>query len=151
MIELDLMQYKDLLRVKKEKSKTFLFDPLRKKWLVLQPEELVRQLIILYLIRERGYNSNRIKVEKGLKVNDLYKRCDVLIYNLAVEPLMLVECKAPQVKVNQETFRQIAHYNLPLRVPYLLVTNGIRTYCCRMDYETEDFEYLEEVPVYEKA
>lgn len=148
MIELDLMQYKDLLKVKKEKNKTFIFDSLRKKWLVLQPEELVRQLIIQYLIRERGYNSSRIKVEKGLKINELYKRCDVLVYDLAIEPLMLIECKAPQVKVTQETFRQIAHYNLPLKVPYLLVTNGIRTYCCRMDYKAEDFEYLEEVPLF---
>ncbi len=124
MIDLELMQYKDLVQVKKIEGKTHVFDPLRKKWLVLQPEELVRQLFVQYLLRGKGYNFTRIKVEKSLKVNGLDRRCDLLVYDAAIRPFLMVECKAPQVDISQETFRQIAWYNLPLQVPYLAVTNG---------------------------
>lgn len=148
MIDLNLMQYKDLLQVRKENGKTLLFDPLRRKWLVLQPEELVRQLIVQYLIREKNYNKTRIKLEKGLKVNTLSKRCDVLVYRPDLQPFLLVECKAPQVKITQDTFEQIARYNMPLRVPYLLVTNGLQSFCCAIDYEQRDYEYLKEIPAF---
>ncbi len=148
MIDLNLMQYKDLLQVRKEKGKTFLFDPIRRKWLVLQPEELVRQLIVQYLINERHYNKNRIKIEKGLKINKLNKRCDILVYRPDMEPFLLVECKAPQVKISQDAFEQIANYNMPLQVPYLLVSNGIQSFCCAIDYEQRDYEYLDEIPVF---
>ena len=148
MIELDLMQYKDLLQVEKEGGKTYLFDPLRRKKLVLQPEELVRQLIVQFLILEKGYNKNRIKIEKGLEVNGLKKRCDVLVYDREVNPYLLVECKAPNIRITEGAFRQIATYNLLLQVPFLLVSNGVDTFCCKMDYEKETFEYLSEVPYY---
>jgi len=146
MIDLELMQYKDLLQVKKTGGKTWLFDPLRKKWLVLQPEELVRQLFLQYLLREKAYNTTRIKVEKSIKVNTLERRYDLLVYDREVRPYLLVECKAPEVEVSQKVFRQIASYNLPLQAPYLVVTNGRQTYCCAMDYEGRSFEYLTEVP-----
>jgi len=147
-IELDLLSRQDQLRVKTQEGTRYLFDPIRKKWLVLQPEELVRQLIILYLIEEKYYNKNRINIEMGLQVNELQKRCDILIYNEKMDPFLLVECKAPSVNVSQATFRQIANYNLPLKVPYLLVTNGLVNYCCRMDYENESFEFVNAIPLY---
>ena len=146
MIFLDLLSYQNQLKTKKVDNKKFIFDPIRKKYLVLQPEELVRQLLILYLIDEKNINKNRIGIEKSLKVNDLNRRLDILIYDKAVQPYMLIECKAPSVKIDQTTFEQIARYNLPLRVPYLLVSNGMTTYCCKMDYEKETFEFLTALP-----
>ncbi|NRB50410.1 MAG: type I restriction enzyme HsdR N-terminal domain-containing protein [Saprospiraceae bacterium] len=148
MIEIDLLTRQGQLKVKTEAGNRLLLDPIRKKWLVIQPEELVRQLMILYLIEEKHYNKNRINIEMSLQVNELQKRCDVLVYDNEMEPFLLIECKAPSVNVNQATFRQIANYNLPLRVPYLLVTNGMVNYCCRMNYEEESFEFVNEVPAY---
>lgn len=148
MIELDLLSFQDQLQIKREEGKRFLFDPIRKKWLVLLPEELVRQLMLCYLIQTKQYNKNRIRVEMGLQVNTLQKRCDILIYDQEMSPFLLVECKAPTVPIDQTTFRQIANYNLPLKVPYLLVTNGLVTYCCRMNYELGDFEFVKVIPTY---
>ncbi|GJM31363.1 MAG: restriction endonuclease subunit R [Saprospiraceae bacterium] len=116
--------------------------------MVLQPEELVRQLVVQYLLSEKGFNQNRIALERGLTVNGLAKRCDILIYNQAMNPFLLVECKAPSVKITQEVFRQIAIYNLPLNVPFLLVTNGVDTYCCEMDYDQRTFKFLAAIPDY---
>lgn len=146
MIELNLMSFKDHLQIKRENGQQMIFDPIRRKWLVLQPEELVRQLLVQYLLVEKGYNKNRIALEKLLIVNELERRFDVLIYDAATQPFMLVECKAPHVEITDLTFRQIAQYNLPLRVNYLLVTNGMKTYCCRMDYAEESYEFLPSVP-----
>jgi len=148
MISLDLLSYQNQLRTKKVENKKFIFDPIRKKYLVLQPEELVRQLLVLFLIHEKKISKNRIGIEKSLKVNTLNRRLDILIYDDAIQPQMLIECKAPSVKIDQSTFEQIARYNLPLQVPYLLVTNGLSTYCCKMDYEKETFEFLDELPNY---
>lgn len=146
MIELDLLNKKSLLKTKNEAERQWIFDPIRKKWLVLQPEELVRQLLIQYLISEKNYPKNRIAIEKLLIINDLERRFDVLIYDASTQPFMLVECKAPHIGISDETFRQIAQYNLPLRVQYLLVTNGITTYCCRMNYDQQSYEFLSEIP-----
>ena len=146
MISLDLLSFQKQLKTKKVDNKKFLFDPIRKKFLVLQPEEMVRQLFILYLIHEKKISKNRIGIEKSLKVNTLNRRLDILIYDKSVAPFMLIECKAPSVKIDQSTFEQIARYNLPLQVPYLVVTNGMTTYCCKMDYKNESFEFLKELP-----
>jgi len=146
IINLDLLSFQSFLKIKKEKEKQFLFCPIRKKNLVLQPEELVRQLLIIYLIEKKGYSKSRIAVEKSLTINELYRRFDVLIYDKNTTPFLLVECKAPEVKITQSTFEQIAQYNLSLHVPYLLVTNGITTYCCKMDYNSESFEFIDKIP-----
>ena len=145
-IDLGLMQYKDLLELKKVNGKAFIYDPLRRKWLVLEPEEMVRQLVVQYLIREKGYNKARIKMEKGFKFNELRKRCDVLVYDDAVNPFLMVECKNPGIKITDEVIWQITWYKLPFEVPYLLVTNGEQSYCCVIDYAARTFEYLSEVP-----
>lgn len=146
MIELDLMSFKDKLKVRTTDGKRYIFDPLRKKWLVLQPEELVRQLVIQYLLTEKGYLASHMAIERMLKVNKLTKRCDLLVFDRNQQPFLLVECKAPHVKIGQDVFHQIAWYNMPLKVQYLLVTNGITTYCCAMDYEQEDYQFLNEIP-----
>ena len=148
MINLDLTIWQQNLRLKQEGEKRYLFDPIRKKWLVLQPEEVVRQLMIQYLIEEKAFNKNRIKIEQGLQVNELSKRCDILVYDQEVQPYLLIECKSPKVPITQAVFRQIANYNLPLRVQYLVVTNGPATFCCEMNYEESSFTFLSEIPNY---
>ena len=149
-LELHLMDYQQGLRLKSENGKRFIYGQIRKKWLVLQPEELIRQLVLQFLL-EKGYSKNRIAVEKGLKVNSLSKRCDILLYDQSTSPYLLVECKAPQVKITQAAFRQIAWYNMPLKVPYLLVTNGMNSFCCQIDFTTESFSFLGEVPSFQES
>ncbi len=146
-LQLDFLQFQPNLKIKKEGKQRLLFCTIRKKYLVLQPEELVRQLTIQYLIKDSAYNKNNIHVERGLTVNGLYRRTDIIIYDKDVQPYLLVECKRPKVKITQAVFDQIARYNLTLKVKYLLVTNGIDTFCCEMDYEAQSYRFLAEVPV----
>lgn len=145
-LAIDFLKYQEQLKVKKVDGVVKVFDPIRRKYLVKGPEEIVRQLVIQYLIQEKEYVKNRMAVEKMLKINERIKRFDILVYDENTNPLLLVECKAPNVKVTEDTFHQIANYNLALKVKYLLVTNGIKTYCCQMDYLTQSFEFLHEVP-----
>ena len=107
---------------------------------------MVRQLLILYLLAERNVSKNRLALERALKVNKMTRRWDLMVYAQDMSPWLLVECKAPEIKITQSVFEQISAYNLTLRVPYLLVTNGIDTYCCEMDYEGETFRFLDAVP-----
>jgi len=145
-IQLNLLDYQSELKIKKEDNKRYLFDPIRKTYLVLTPEEMVRQLLIQYLLAKRNISKNRLALERALKVNKMTRRWDLMVYTQAMTPWLLVECKAPKVKITQSVFEQISAYNLSLRVPYLLVTNGKDTYCCEMDYEGETFRFLEAVP-----
>lgn len=145
-LSIDFLQYKPLLKVKKEKDQRLIFCLIRKKYLVFQPEELVRQLTVQYLIADRGFKRNSIQVERGLTVNGLFRRTDIIVYDAAVHPFLLVECKRPKVKITQTVFDQIARYNLTLKVKYLLVTNGIDTFCCEMNYELQSYRFLSEIP-----
>jgi hypothetical protein len=145
----NFLEYQDQLNIRKKEGKTYIYDPVRKKDLVLQPEELVRQLIIQYLIQALNYPLNKIAVEFGLKVNTLLKRCDILVYNQDYKEALMVECKAPQVKLTQAVFKQIATYNMSMQVPYLLVSNGPTTYCAKIDFEQEKFTFLDEIPSFE--
>ena len=145
-IPIDLLQFQNKLSTKTEEGKPYVWDPIRKKYLVNQPEEMVRQLLIIYLKEVEGISKNYIAVEKSIKVNDRLKRFDLLIFDENHKPIMLIECKSPKVKVNQDTFEQIAWYNSTLKVPYLLVTNGITTYCCSVSYEDSSFSFLEKIP-----
>jgi len=141
-LAIDFLKYQPNLKLQQKAGKRYIFCGIRKKYLVLQPEELVRQLAIEYLVSNRKYSKNRIHVERGLTVNGLYRRTDIIIYDKEVAPFLLVECKAPKVKVTQDVFDQIARYNLTLQVKYLLVTNGIDTFCCEMDYATRSYRVL---------
>lgn len=150
LLDLQLDQYAGLLKLKTEEGKRFIWDPIRRKWLVLQPEEMVRQLLICYFLETKQVNKNRIAIERGLRVLELYKRCDILIYDAEMAPWLLIECKAPQIALNQETFNQIARYNMPLQVPNLLVCNGPDAYVCQINFEDQLFTFLAEVPDYPK-
>lgn len=126
-----------------------IFDPVRKKSVVATPEERIRQLMVQYLINERNFPRGLLGVEVSLSLNRLVKRCDVLVYKNG-EPVMIVECKSPSVKIDQSVFEQAARYNLALKVPYLLVTNGLVTLCCRVELKENDFEFLDEIPNYQR-
>lgn len=146
VLEIDLQAYQDQLALKRQDGKTHIFDPARKRWLVLLPEELVRQLMLQFLVLELGYKLSHFRTESGLQINERQRRTDILAYDQSVQPYLLVECKAPQVKIDENTFWQSAHYNRELQAPYLVVTNGIRTYCCQMDYAQETGSFLDHIP-----
>ena len=148
MISLNLLSYQPFLKIKKENGQQYVFCPIRNKYLVLQPEELVRQLLILFFIKEKKYAKSKIAVEKLLIINDLRRRFDILIYDKNTAPFLLVECKAPKVKITQSAFEQIAQYNLALQVPYLVVSNGLTTFCCKMDYENQSYNFIPEIPFF---
>ena len=145
-LNLDLSRFKPQLKMVQQVDQQKIFDPIRKKYLVFTPEELVRQLFILYLIEAKKYPKNRIAVEKAIQVNELSKRCDLIIYDPALKPLIIVECKSPKVKLNDSTFRQAAIYNLSLQVPYLIITNGLETYVAKIDFKQNDFCLIDEIP-----
>lgn len=149
LVAINLLKYQTQLDIKYTNAQKYIFGIIRKKYLVLTPEEIVRQLILHYLIEEQGYPKNRIRVEMGLEVNEMTKRCDILVFNKALEPILLVECKSAKVKIDDKVFDQIAQYNMSLKVPYLLVTNGPVNYCSIINREEKTFEFLKEVPHYD--
>lgn len=105
-------------------------------------------MVLLYLLEEKKYPAHRIRSEVGIEVNGLRRRCDVVVFDAAVKPWLLVECKSPKVALDQRVFEQAARYNLRLRAPFLVVTNGLTTYCSTLDFEQERFEYLNAMPDY---
>jgi len=146
MQPLNLPTYK--FRIKSNENKYSIFDIIRKKYVILTPEEWVRQHFIHFLIDEKKYPISLIAVEKKLTINNLTKRTDILIFNSEGLPHIIVECKAPSIKINQETFDQIARYNLKLNANYLVVTNGLEHFFCSMDTKNEQFVFLKDVPNY---
>ena len=135
-------------RFKNSENKVSIFDPIRKKFIILQPEEWVRQHCIQYLIQEKGYPKSLINVEKELTINSLKKRYDIVIYNTDGSIHLIVECKAPKISINQKAFDQIARYNLELNATFLMVTNGLNHYYCNIDFEKESYNFLKEIPSY---
>ncbi|MCF6170892.1 MAG: type I restriction enzyme HsdR N-terminal domain-containing protein [Bacteroidales bacterium] len=129
-------------------GKTEVFDAIRKKYVALQPEEWVRQQFIGFLIHHKNYPASLIAIEKGLAINGLQKRFDAVVFNRNGRPVVLIEFKAPQVKLDDTTFRQVAAYNLNMRVNYLIISNGLMHYCCEMDYEKNSFRFLKDIPGY---
>jgi Type I restriction enzyme R protein N terminus (HSDR_N) len=150
VLNLDFLKFQKALRIRKTTSDKYeIYDIVRRKYMVLQPEELVRQLVVHYLIKDKNYPLSKMRVEMGLTVNERQKRCDILVFDKQFQPFLLVECKAATVPIDQTTFEQIARYNLVFRVPFLLVTNGISTYCCQMDYDTEGVVFMDSLPSFE--
>lgn len=145
-VALNLPEYP--FRIKQESSAMYIFDEIRKKFLLLTPEEWVRQHLVQFLIRDKKYPRSLIKLEGGLKLNSLQKRSDILLFNSSGEKILLVECKAPSVKISQNTFDQIARYNFIHRVKWLLVSNGLQHFCCEIDFEKESYRFVEELPEY---
>lgn len=147
-ISIDLLNHKDSLGLRKQAGKVFIHDPIRNKYLVQTPEEVVRQLFLQFLLVEKGFPKNRIRTEKMLKVNELTKRCDILVFDWDMSPFLLVECKSPNVPLTEATLRQVASYNLPLRVKYLALTNGTTNFCCELDYKSGQWQFLDSIPTF---
>jgi hypothetical protein len=144
--KLNLPQVK--FRIKSKENKQFIFDIIRKKFIVLTPEEWVRQHVIHNIINIKGTPISLIAVEKQLTINNLIKRFDILVFNKKGNPHIIIECKSPSVKITQKTFDQIARYNLKLNAEYLMVTNGLQHYFCKLDHENERYKFLEDLPNY---
>ena len=136
------------LKTKLVQGNTQVFDVVRKRYFKLTPEEWVRQHIIHYLNSYKKYPFGLMGVERMIKYNNLKTRADIVIYNTEGIAEMLVECKSPDVKITQDTFNQIAKYNFKLNVKFLLVTNGIKHFCCSMDYDQNRIEFLKEIPIF---
>ncbi|MBM6499137.1 type I restriction enzyme HsdR N-terminal domain-containing protein [Flavobacterium macrobrachii] len=133
-------------RLKNSKNKVAIFDVIRKKFIILTPEEWVRQHTVQFLLDEKKYPKSYINVEKLIKVNDTSKRYDIAVFKPNGELFLLIECKAPEISITQDTFDQIARYNLKLKSEYLMVTNGLNHYFCQMDFENEKYVFLKELP-----
>ena len=146
MEKLNLPTYN--FNIKIEEQRKLIFDSIRKKYVVLTPEEWVRQNFISYLVEDKNYPKGLVAVEKKVDVNRMPQRSDIVLYNNKAIPIMIVECKAASVKISQDTFNQIARYNMRLQVPYLVVTNGLNHYCCQIDYENNSFKFIQEIPDY---
>lgn len=125
-------------------------DVYRKRFVKLTPEEEVRQRFARYLVEEKDFPASLVMTEYSLKLHKLSRRCDILVHKPAGHPVVLVECKAPEVNINQATFDQVARYNLAFRVNYLMVTNGLKHYCCKVDFSTGKILFLGKIPSYEE-
>ena len=146
MQKLNLPSYQ--FKIKNSENKQLIFDIIRKKYVVLTPEEWVRQNLIHYLVSEKKYPISLIAVEKQVTVNSLTKRFDILIFNSDGASDVIIECKAPSIKISQATFDQIAQYNLKLNAKYLVVSNGLTHYSCILDSKNKQYQFLKEIPKY---
>lgn len=147
MINLNLNQYVSKLQIKEEEGTKIVFDPIRRKWIILQPEELVRQLLLYYFINILNYPEKRIQVEKGILLpKQQSRRFDIVIYNQEAHPAMLVECKSYTQKITQAAFDQIGNYNRVLQVRYLVITNGLQTFVSELNYENSSLDFIKEFP-----
>lgn len=146
------MQVLDLpdhgVKTKQGADGTTVFDPIRRRWVALTPEEWVRQHVVNYFIYDLGCPASLIAVETKLVLNGMSKRADLVLYSRSGAPLVLVECKAPTVAIGQGTFEQAARYNLIHKVRYLMVTNGIKHYCCQVDHQRGSVDFLPSMPTF---
>ncbi len=133
-------------RLQKKEKKPYIFDIIRKKYVCLTPEEWVRQHFLHYLINTLGYPKSLIKLES--RVGFQQSRTDIVVYNRMILPLMIVECKAPHVAVSHMVFDQAARYNSMLKAQLLVVTNGLKHFCCKVDYKTSKYQFLKIIPCF---
>ena len=136
-------------KISGKKNPETIFDPVRRKYIKLTPEEWVRQNFVQYLVHEGKYPAGLIGIEVMFRLNKLKRRVDILIHNRRGEPVMIVECKAPEVRIDDKVFDQIVCYNMGLKVPYIIVTNGMDHYACKVDHENNKYEFLFVIPLYE--
>ena len=148
MYSLNLPSYP--IKIKEKGEKQLIFDFLRRKYVALTPEEWVRQHFVHFLVEHKGYPQALLANEVELKVGEKKLRCDTLLYNRELKPRMIIEYKAPTIQLHQKTFDQISAYNLLLKVDYLVISNGLQHYCCKMDYTQQRYSFLEQLPDYEK-
>lgn len=133
-------------KIKDIEGKSYIFDIIRKKYILLTPEEIVRQNFLDYLILEKNYTKNLIKLESALKYNTLKKRSDILVYDKLGKPFLLVECKAEIVAISQLTIEQASRYNLKIKAPFVCITNGFKTYCFKIDFDDNSITQLNAIP-----
>ena len=147
MFRLNLPQYE--IKIGEKDGKRTIFDFLRRKYVTLTPEEWVRQHFTHYLTDHKGYPKGLMGNEVELRVGEKRLRCDTILYNKQGQPQMIIEYKAPTIQIQQKTFDQISVYNLLLHVDYLIVSNGLQHYCCKMDYDSQKYLFLKEIPDYQ--
>jgi hypothetical protein len=135
---------------KTDKGKNWIFDEIRKKWIVLTPEEWVRQHVIFYLVDQKGYLPGLIGVEKTVTINGLRKRYDIVCFNQFTEPLLIIECKAPEITLQRETIEQVNRYNEILRATTMMITNGINTFVLQKNSTNQQITYLNDIPSFEE-
>ena len=145
MLNLSFPNYE--FRLKEINQKRFIFDEIRKKYIELTAEEWVRQNCIKFLINEKKFKKNLISIERKIQLNNTTKRFDILVHDANGGCILLVECKAPNIKINQESFDQILRYNQVIKAEFLMVTNGIIHYYCRINNDKKNIEFLKEIPV----
>lgn len=145
-VQLNLPPYP--FRIKHDAGVHYIFDDIRKKYLVLTPEEWVRQHFVQFMIAQKGYPKSLIRLEGGLKLNTLQKRTDIVAFNSKGEKVLMIECKAPSIPITQKVFDQIARYNIVHRIPLLAVSNGLCHYYCKVDFERKSYQFLEALPEY---
>ena len=146
MRTLNLPDYQ--FNIKKNDNSFIILDTLRRRWVALTPEEWVRQNFVRFLIEERQFPAALMNNEISLTQNGIKRRCDTLVANRDGKPLVIIEYKAPTIQVTQKTFDQIVRYNMVLKANYLIVSNGMSHYCCKIDYENNSYSFLSEIPCY---
>lgn len=147
MLLLNLPKYETKITIRD--GKKVIYDVLRRRYVALTPEEWVRQHFIHYLVEHRGYPITLMANEVLLNLNGTRKRCDTVLYRRDLSSRMIIEYKAPHIEITQAVFNQISRYNLVLKVDYLIVSNGLKHYCCKMDYINQTYVFLEDIPMYE--
>ena len=148
MKQLNLPQYS--FRVSGKEGNEMILDPLRRRFVKLTPEEWVRQNFIQYLIIEGKYPAGLLGIEVMFRFNKLKRRVDIMVHDRSGQPIMIVECKSTEIEIDENVFEQIATYNMKFKVPYLVVTNGMHHYACKMNHQEMKFEYLLVIPLYEE-
>ena len=136
------------IEIKNNENKQYVFDEIRKKNVLLTPEEWVRQNCVQFLIHEKKYPKSLISIEKKISINSLTKRYDIVVFGSDGMILLIVECKSPKIKISQRTFDQISRYNLVLKSQYLMLTNGLSHYFCKVDFENNKYSFLKKLPKY---
>ena len=135
-------------KISEQAGKTMVWDPVRMLWTPLTPEEQVRQAFVSYLTNYKGYPLSHIANEQAIQLNGMSRRCDSVVYDKAGQPKVIVEYKRPTVTITQKVFDQISRYNLVLHVDYLIISNGLKHYCVRMDYNAGKYTFLQDIPTY---
>ena len=135
-------------KLREREGRREIFDFLRRRYVALTPEEWVRQHFVHYLVEHKGYPKGLLANEMELRIGEKRLRCDTVLCDRSLRPVMIVEYKAPQIEIQQRVFDQITVYNMLLHVDYLIVSNGLQHYCCRMDYNRQSYEFLNDIPEY---
>ena len=146
MQRLNLPEYQ--FNIKNKEDTLIILDPLRRRWVALTPEEWVRQNFVRFLIEDREFPPALMNNEISLSQNGIKRRCDTLVADHQGTPLVIVEYKAPTIEISQKTFDQIVRYNMVLRARFLIVSNGITHYCCKINYESNSYTFLKDIPFY---